>query len=52
MYSGTLIDQLIATVERAEARARQQSESAELERWYATVSQEISQLELVLLGVA
>ena len=52
MYTGTLIDQLMATVERAEARARQQSESAELERLYAAVSREISQPEHDLLGVA
>jgi hypothetical protein len=52
MYSGNLIDQLMASVERAEARARQQSESADLERWYAVAAQEVSQPEHDLLGVA
>jgi hypothetical protein len=52
MYSGSLIDQLMATVERAEARAQQPSESTPLERWYALAAQETSQLERDLLGVA
>ncbi len=52
MYSGNLIDQLMETVERAEARAHQQSETARLEHWYAVSAQELSQLEHDLLGVA
>jgi hypothetical protein len=52
MYTGNLIDQLVATVERAEARIYQQSEAAQLEHWYAVSAQELSQLEHDLLGVA
>jgi len=52
MHTGTLIDQLMAAVERVEARLRQEAESAEFERWYASVSREISQLENDLVGVA
>jgi hypothetical protein len=49
MYNGTLIDDLIATVERAEERVRQQADSADLERWYTSQSRE---MEPALLGVA
>ena len=49
MYTGTLIDDLIATVERAEQHARQHTDPAELERWYSVTSRE---LEPTLLGVA
>lgn len=52
MYTGTLIEQLMAAVERVEARAREEAESAELERWYASLSREISQLDNELVGVA
>lgn len=52
MYSGNLIDQLIATVERAEARAHEQSETAQLEHWYAVAQHELSQLDHDLVGVA
>ena len=38
MYTGNLIDELFATVQRAEARAEEHArlagEPAELERWY------------------
>jgi len=49
MYTGTLIEDLIATVERVDQRARQQTDPAELERWYAATSREV---EPALLGVA
>ncbi len=52
MFTGNLIDQLMATVERAEARAHQPGESAPPEPWYAVAAQEISPLEHDLLGVA
>jgi hypothetical protein len=49
MYTGTLIDDLFATVERAEAKA-QDYETA-TEPWFATV-QEDSSYESDLPGVA
>jgi hypothetical protein len=52
MYSGSLIDQLMETVERAELRAAEQSEAAKLECWYAVSAKELSQLDHDLLGVA
>ena len=55
MYTGTLIDDLIGMVERAEnsARVELQQESAS-ENWYASVPAEIFALEAVhqLAGVA
>jgi hypothetical protein len=51
MYTGTLIDDLMATVERAEQHAKER-ELPELESWCAVARQEVSQLESVLLGVA
>jgi hypothetical protein len=52
MYTGRLIEQLIATVERVE-KARQQRETAELERLYlAECSAEAVKYEQNLLGVA
>lgn len=51
MYTGTLIAQLIATVERAEAQARREGDPVELEAWYAFTSQETA-VEPKLLGVA
>ncbi len=52
MYTGTLIEQLIATVERVE-HARVERETAELERLYlAECSDETTQYEQKLLGVA
>jgi hypothetical protein len=51
MHTGTLIDELIKTVERAEAHARELSPESELERWYAKHHQPL-QSESDLLGVA
>ena len=43
MYTGSLIDELFATVQRAEARAEEHArlagEPAELERWYTQAHQ-------------
>jgi hypothetical protein len=50
MYTGTLIEQLIATVERTEHYNRQ-SQPIELERWYAAVKYE-TKTDQNLLGVA
>lgn len=51
MYTGTLIDDLIATVERAEQHAYQEPESTEQDGWYTVAHQE-GQAEPSLLGVA
>jgi hypothetical protein len=51
MYTGTLIDELMKTVEKAEAHARELSKDSELERWYAKHHQPV-QAEADLLGVA
>jgi hypothetical protein len=50
MYTGTLIEDLLKTVERAEQRAHQ-ADPAELEPWFAA-SQELTPAELSLVGVA
>ena len=52
MYTGTLIEQLMAAVERVEKR-REQNEMAELERLYlAETCDEAVKYEENLLGVA
>lgn len=50
MYSGTLIDDLIKTVERAERLAT--TETEEMEYWHATSQNELAQFESSLAGVA
>ena len=63
MYTGTLIDQLIATVERTEARTEarvdsrlhlldNRSQEEKLAYWYAVAQQEVAQLDSSLAGVA
>jgi hypothetical protein len=60
MYSGTLIDQLIATVERTEARADarplrlldNRSQEEKLAYWYSVAQREVAQLDTSLAGVA
>ncbi len=61
MYTGTLIDELIATVERTESRTEARAErrlldgSSQEERlayWYAVAQQEVAQFESSLAGVA
>jgi hypothetical protein len=51
MYTGTLIDELMAAVERVETRARTERELRELERWFAGQQAELGH-EQNLLGVA
>jgi len=61
MYTGTLIDQLIAMVERTEARTEARvdrrlldtrSQEEKLAYWYAVAQQEVAQFESSLAGVA
>jgi hypothetical protein len=52
MYKGTLIDDLMATVERAERHAHQQADSVELEYWYALTGRQLVPADQNLLGVA
>ena len=57
MYTGTLIDQLMDTVERTQARAEKRSQDAltqeeKLAFWYAVAQQEAAQFESSLAGVA
>lgn len=60
-YTGTLIDELIATVERTEARTEMRSDrllpdtrsqEEKLAYWYAVAQQEVAQFESSLAGVA
>lgn len=50
MFTGTMIEDLIATVERAEAKARDR-EITEVEPWFASV-QENANHDSKLFGVA
>jgi len=53
MHSGTLIDQLMATVERTEKRVMQASSQEEKLAYFYTVAQsELAQFESNLAGVA
>jgi len=60
MYTGTLIDELIATVERTEARNDRRplrlldnrSQEEKLAYWYQMAQQEVAQLDSSLAGVA
>lgn len=60
MYTGTLIDELIATVERTEARVDTRSlrllndcsQEEKLAYWYAVAQREVAQLDSSLAGVA
>ena len=51
MYTGTLIEELMRTVERAEERIREADPEPELEHWYATQNP-TARLGADLLGVA
>ena len=51
MFTGTMIEDLIATVERAEARTRKDLQSVEIEPWFAYV-QENTNYDSNRLGVA
>ena len=52
MYTGTLIEQLIAAVERVESTTRDERETAILERLYLAEPCKFQKLEQSLLGVA
>jgi hypothetical protein len=52
MYTGNLIDELFATVERAEVHAREQNTETELERWYVTAHPSNPHVQPDLQGVA
>jgi hypothetical protein len=52
MYTGTLIEELMAAVERVETTNREQRETAELERLYLAERCEMVKLQQSLLGVA
>jgi hypothetical protein len=54
MYTGTLINDLIKTVERTEMNARKQLQQQEekLAYWYTVAQHEIAQFESSLAGVA
>jgi hypothetical protein len=52
MYSGTLIDDLIKTVERTERHATEASQPEEMEYWQAISQNELAQFETSLAGVA
>lgn len=51
MYTGTLIKELMAMVERSEARIRDANPENELEHWYASQHRSVH-VEADLLGVA
>jgi hypothetical protein len=52
MYTGTLIDDLMETVERAEASAHDRAREERLAFWYAMAQREMAQFESNLAGVA
>ena len=52
MYTGTMIEDLIATVQRIETRTMAERETAELERLYMAGEPEIRRCDHNLLGVA
>jgi hypothetical protein len=52
MYTGTLIDDLIATVKRVEGHIVAERETAELERLFLASQPEIRNCDQNLLGVA
>ena len=51
MFTGKLIDELMATVERAEQQADPQG-SLEMQNWYAPVPYELAAMDANLIGVA
>jgi hypothetical protein len=52
MYKGTLMDELLEKVERAEARADEYSREQKLAHWYAVAQQELAQFESSFAGAA
>ncbi len=52
MYTGTLIEELIATVDRAEETADERAQEEKLAYWYRVAEAELAQFESGLAGVA
>ena len=52
MFTGELIDELMATVERAEQQADPQGDSTELQNWCAVAPYELAAMDANLIGVA
>jgi len=52
MFTGRLIDELMATVERAEQQADPQGDSAEMQSWCTVAPYELAALDANLIGVA
>ncbi|HZQ70962.1 MAG TPA: hypothetical protein VFA68_20715 [Terriglobales bacterium] len=52
MFSGNLINELIAMVAKVEQTTQRKADQAELERWYSTVTKDLAKYETNLLGVA
>lgn len=52
MFTGELIDELMATVERAERQADPQGVSAELQNWCNVAPYELAAMDANLIGVA
>lgn len=50
MFSGNLINELIAIVAKVEQNAQKQADEAELERWYSAMTK--NTYDTNLLGVA
>jgi hypothetical protein len=51
MYTGTLIDELMAAVERAETQADERSREQKLAYWYVVAQSELAQFNANLAGV-
>jgi hypothetical protein len=52
MFTGKLIDELMATVERAEQHGDPQGDSAELQSWCPVAPYELAAMDANLIGVA
>ena len=52
MFTGRLIDELMATVERAEQQTDPQGDSAELQGWCTVAPYELAAMDANLIGVA
>jgi hypothetical protein len=52
MYTGNLINDLISTVERTQARSEERNRKEKLTFWYLLAECEMAMLETELVGVA
>jgi hypothetical protein len=52
MFTGKLIDELMATVERAEQQADPQGDSAEMLNWCTVAPYELAAMDANSIGVA